>query len=80
MVLDQGKIVEFNDPNTLLKDKSTVFYGMAKDADIVWSFENIIYIIYWPVIFREHCFQLQLRLLRFILFTICFCNYETWQY
>ena len=35
MVLDQGKIVEFKDPNTLLKDKSSVFYGMAKDADIV---------------------------------------------
>ena len=77
MVLDQGKIVEFNDPNTLLKDKSTVFYGMAKDADIVWSFENIIY---WPVIFCEHCFQLQLLLLKFILFTICFWNHETWQY
>ena len=35
MVLDQGRIVEFKDPNTLLKDKSTVFYAMAKDANIV---------------------------------------------
>ena len=63
MVLDQGKIVEFNDPNTLLKDKSTIFYGMAKDADIVWSLENMIHL---PVVFREHCLQS----LMLILFTI----------
>ena len=35
IVLDQGKIVEFDSPNNLLREKSSVFYGMAKDANIV---------------------------------------------
>ncbi|GAV03421.1 hypothetical protein RvY_13847 [Ramazzottius varieornatus] len=35
MVLNQGVIVEFDTPSTLLQDKKSVFYGLAKDAGIV---------------------------------------------
>ncbi|GLV32342.1 Multidrug-Resistance like Protein 1 [Carabus blaptoides fortunei] len=35
IVLDKGQIVEFDAPNTLLQDKNSIFYGMAKDAGIV---------------------------------------------
>lgn len=35
MVLDQGLIREFDSPDNLLKDKSSAFYSMAKDANIV---------------------------------------------
>ena len=35
MVLDAGKIKEFDTPETLLQDKKSVFHGMAKDAGLV---------------------------------------------
>lgn len=35
MVLDQGEVAEFDSPETLLKDKDSIFYGMAKDANLV---------------------------------------------
>ncbi|XP_021341468.1 multidrug resistance-associated protein 1-like [Mizuhopecten yessoensis] len=35
MLLDQGLIKEFDSPNNLLKDKSSAFYSMAKDANLV---------------------------------------------
>ncbi|XP_037789915.1 canalicular multispecific organic anion transporter 2-like [Penaeus monodon] len=35
MVLDKGKIAEFSDPASLLADKKSIFYGMAKDAGLV---------------------------------------------
>ncbi|CAL1548848.1 unnamed protein product [Lymnaea stagnalis] len=35
MVLDQGYIKEFSSPNILLSDKTSIFYGMAKDAGLV---------------------------------------------
>ncbi|XP_019762197.2 multidrug resistance-associated protein 1 [Dendroctonus ponderosae] len=35
LVLDQGKIAEFNTPKVLLDDKTSIFYGMCKDAGIV---------------------------------------------
>ncbi|PRD31029.1 UNVERIFIED_CONTAM: Canalicular multispecific organic anion transporter 1 [Trichonephila clavipes] len=34
MVLDQGEVAEFDSPETLLKDKESIFYGMAKDANL----------------------------------------------
>ena len=39
MVLDQGKIAEFESPQDLLKNKNSIFYGMAKDAGLAdWRF------------------------------------------
>ena len=35
MVLDKGMIREFASPQELLQDKTSVFYGMAKDAGLV---------------------------------------------
>lgn len=35
IVLDQGKIAEFESPEILLKDESSIFYGMAKKAGLV---------------------------------------------
>ena len=35
MVLDKGLIAEFDSPKTLLKDKTGLFYKMAKDANLV---------------------------------------------
>ncbi|KAL4218281.1 Multidrug resistance-associated protein 1 [Mactra antiquata] len=35
LVLDHGKVIEFDSPNVLLEDKSTVFYSMAKQAGLV---------------------------------------------
>jgi ATP-binding cassette subfamily C (CFTR/MRP) protein 1 len=34
MVLDKGEIREFDNPQKLIKDTSTIFYGMAKDAGL----------------------------------------------
>lgn len=34
MVLDQGKIVEFEPPSVLLTRKNSIFYSMAKDAKL----------------------------------------------
>ena len=35
MVLDRGLIKEFDSPQTLLADKSSIFHSMAKDANLV---------------------------------------------
>lgn len=35
LVLDKGNIVEFDSPASLLKNENSVFYGMAKDANLV---------------------------------------------
>ena len=35
MVLDRGQVVEFDEPKILLKNKKSIFYGMAKDSGIV---------------------------------------------
>ena len=35
LVLDKGQVKEFDAPGVLLKDKKSIFYGMAKDAGLV---------------------------------------------
>lgn len=35
LVLDKGEIKEFDSPSALLEDKTSIFYGMAKDAGLV---------------------------------------------
>ncbi|XP_021347157.1 multidrug resistance-associated protein 1-like [Mizuhopecten yessoensis] len=40
MVLDKGLIAEFETPRALLQDTTSVFYGMAKDAELTDWFEN----------------------------------------
>ena len=35
MVLDAGRIIEYDSPNDLLGNKKSTFYSMAKDAGLV---------------------------------------------
>ena len=35
LVMDQGRVVEFAPPSTLLADPDSVFHGMARDAGLV---------------------------------------------
>jgi ATP-binding cassette subfamily C (CFTR/MRP) protein 1 len=35
IVMDKGIIVEFDSPGELIKNDKTIFYGMAKDANLV---------------------------------------------
>jgi len=34
MVMDRGQIVEFDTPRNLLQDTTSMFYAMARDADL----------------------------------------------
>lgn len=35
MVLEKGRIVEFETPDELIKDNESIFHSMAKDAGII---------------------------------------------
>ena len=37
MVLSEGKIKEYDAPDTLLNNSNSLFYSMAKDAGLVWD-------------------------------------------
>lgn len=36
LVLDAGKVKEFDSPENLLEDATSIFYSMAKDAGLVF--------------------------------------------
>lgn len=40
MVLEQGRIKEFDSPRNLLSDKKTIFYAMMKDANLLPMYEE----------------------------------------
>ena len=40
MVLDQGRVAEFNTVRALLDNRKSIFYGMAKDAGLAEWDEN----------------------------------------
>ncbi len=42
LVLDKGKIAEFDSPEALLKDKDSVFYSMAQSANLVTN-DNAVF-------------------------------------
>ncbi|KAF6024395.1 hypothetical protein EB796_017307 [Bugula neritina] len=35
LVMSKGSIAEFDSPKSLLDNRESIFYGMAKDADLV---------------------------------------------
>jgi len=35
LVLDKGKVMEFDTPSTLLKDQESIFYSLAKESDLI---------------------------------------------
>lgn len=35
LVLDKGEVAEFESPRSLLDNRNSIFYGMAKDAGLV---------------------------------------------
>jgi ABC-type proline/glycine betaine transport system ATPase subunit len=35
MVLDAGKVVEYDTPDELLANENSIFYGMAKEAGVL---------------------------------------------
>ncbi|XP_026676748.1 multidrug resistance-associated protein 1-like [Diaphorina citri] len=41
LVLDKGLVVEFDSPSVLMKNKASIFYSMAKDADISYPFGGL---------------------------------------
>ena len=41
MVLDAGRVVEFDTPDNLLRDKRTIFYGMVDEAGLAPKIRTI---------------------------------------
>ena len=41
MMLDKGRIREYDNPSVLLQDPSTMFYAMCKDAGLVSTGNNV---------------------------------------
>lgn len=41
LVLDQGRVAEFDAPGVLLEDKSSQFYSMALEAGLVQDAEGV---------------------------------------
>lgn len=35
LVLDKGQVAEYQSPKSLLDNRNSIFYGMAKDAGLV---------------------------------------------
>ena len=35
VVLDKGRVVEYDSPNTLVSDRKSIFFSMAKKAGLV---------------------------------------------
>lgn len=46
MVIDRGRVAEFDSPENLLDDTSSIFYTMAKDANVIWTTLNFSWIFY----------------------------------
>lgn len=44
LVLDKGEVAEFEPPRSLLENKNSIFYGMAKDAGLVGQTVNDSYL------------------------------------
>lgn len=40
MVLDNGKVIEYDTPSNLLKKTNSIFYGMAKESGLLGSHQT----------------------------------------
>jgi len=53
MVLDAGRIVEFDSPSDLLKNNKSVFYGMAKEAGLLPGHQQQQLLVNLPNLLQE---------------------------
>ena len=59
LVLDKGRIAEFDSPTSLLNRKSSIFHSLAKEAGLIWL--NIV-VLLWSLLWH-HPFHLPFFLL-----------------